>query len=73
MSEKWEDLTPSRSSRSYGLLESVGQGRTNIDGDDDAEYFEICSEIYGGGYVRVYESRAVQPDGQNLNKRGDRK
>jgi hypothetical protein len=51
MSEKWEDLTPSRS---YGLLESVGQGRTNIDGDDDAEYFELCSEIYGGGYVKVY-------------------
>jgi hypothetical protein len=70
MSEKWAELTPSRS---YGLLESVGQGRTNIDGDDDAEYFEICSEIYGGEYVKVYESRAVQPDGKNLNKRGERK
>jgi hypothetical protein len=46
-----EEITPSRS---YGLLESVGQGRTNIDGDDDAEYFELCSELYGGEHVKVY-------------------
>jgi hypothetical protein len=39
---------------SYGLIEGVGQGRTDIDGDADAEFFEICAEIYGGEYVKTY-------------------
>ena len=31
---------------SFGLLESVGQGRTDIDGDADAEYWELCRDAY---------------------------
>ena len=42
---------------SYGLIEGVGQGRTDIDGDADAEYFEICAAIYGGNYEKVYFPR----------------
>lgn len=42
---------------SYGLIEGVGQGRTDIDGDADAEFFELCAEIYGGRYEKVFSPR----------------
>jgi hypothetical protein len=43
------------SPRSYGLIESVGRSRQEADGDDERElFFEICSEIYGGEYVKTY-------------------
>ena len=47
-----DELVPAHS---YGLLESVGQGRTDIDqSDGDDAYFELCAEIYGGKYEKVY-------------------
>jgi len=33
---------------SYGLIE-CGPRRTDIDGDDDAEYFELCQDFYSPG------------------------
>ena len=30
---------------SYGLIESFPR-RTDIDGDDDAEYFELCRDLF---------------------------
>jgi hypothetical protein len=51
---------------SYGLLEGHnGMERGVVDGDDEKEmFFELCSKVYGGEYVKVYVSPAVQPDGR---------
>ena len=49
-----EELSPARS---YGLIESVGLSKTSIDqtgGDTDQDYFELCCELYGGEYQKVY-------------------
>ena len=51
------DFAPARS---YGLIESVGRGRTDCDqSDGDDAYFELCLEC-----------RPVQPDGLSRLGRG---
>ena len=43
---------------SYGLMETVGRGRTDIDqSDGEDEYFELCAKVYGDSYVRVYTGK----------------
>ena len=52
--EDIEGLVPA----SYGLIEGVGMGRTDCDcSDGDDAYFELCAEVYGGKYVKVYSPR----------------
>jgi hypothetical protein len=47
---------------SFGLLEGHnGMERGVVDGDDEKEmFFELCSKVYGGEYVKVYVSPTPQ-------------
>jgi hypothetical protein len=41
-----EELAPARS---YGLLENVEQGKTEVDqSDGDDDYFQACEEVFEG-------------------------
>ena len=59
----YEEIFPARS---FGLIESCGQGRTDIDQTDgDDEYYQDCIEspLFIGAPV-------VNPVGQSRQKRG---
>lgn len=47
-----EEIVPARS---YGLMENVGAGQTDIDqSDGDLEYFEACLESFPGDAGAIY-------------------
>jgi hypothetical protein len=52
------------SPRSFGLLEGHnGMERGIVDGDDEKEmFFELCSKVYGGEYVKVFVSPSNRLD-----------
>ena len=51
LSPAYSGLGPSTPEASYGLIESVGRGRTDIDGGDQEHYQEDCEE-----YAPVFQS-----------------
>jgi hypothetical protein len=63
------------SPRSFGLLEGHnGMERGIVDGDDEKEmFFELCSKVYGGEYVKVFMGSRVSNRMDKSNQGGGKR